>query len=53
MLTKYPRNHHQILNFLESDDDVSVEWLFTAAHAETASVLTLQGCSVDTFARPW
>lgn len=45
-MTNYPSNIHQIKSFLEGDDQVAVEWLFTGVHVSTGKEITIAGCSI-------
>jgi ketosteroid isomerase-like protein len=45
-VTNYPGNIHLIKSFLEADDQVAVEWLFTGAHVSTGKEINIAGCSI-------
>lgn len=45
-VTSYPGNIHLIKSFLEADDQVAVEWLFTGAHVSTGKEINIAGCSI-------
>jgi hypothetical protein len=45
-VTSYPGNIHQIKSYLEADDQVAVEWLFTGTHVSTGKEISIPGCSV-------
>jgi hypothetical protein len=44
-VTNYPDNVHEIESFLEVDDQVVVDWLFTAAHVSTGKEIRVPGRS--------
>ena len=46
MMRKYSGNDHQITSVLEADNQIAVEWLYTAVHVSTGKELRLQGCSL-------
>ena len=46
MMKKYSGNTHHITSFMEADNQIAVEWLFTAVHVSTGKEFRLQGCSV-------
>ena len=46
MMKKYSGNHHHVTSFMETDNRVAVEWLYTAVHVSSGKELRLQGCSV-------
>ena len=44
-VTNYPGNVHEIESFLETGDQVVVDWLFTAAHISTGKEIHVPGRS--------
>jgi uncharacterized protein (TIGR02246 family) len=46
MMRKYSGNDHHITSVLEADNQIAVEWLYTAVHVSTGKELRLQGCSL-------
>jgi uncharacterized protein (TIGR02246 family) len=46
MMRKYSDGTHHITTFMETGNQIAVEWLFTAAHVSTGKEIRIQGCSV-------
>jgi len=46
MMRKYSDGTHHITSFMETGNQIAVEWLFTAVHVSTGKEIRIQGCSV-------
>ena len=46
MMSKYSNGTHHVTSYMETGNQIAVEWLFTAAHISTGKEIRIQGCSV-------